>query len=195
MKKLAIALACGLGLALNVQAGSVGTSKIFTGNHGGVVTVQKRVTAQPDTETVSSRGLVTLSDVRLEIVRDAEEEDVVRDASSSDADAASVDDAPEVSDEPVDADRVYRTRVSGHVRFMGEAVREGAKQMTINGAFRTLPPENKTLKLVEITAEVINEELMLTGTVVINDQEYDVNAAPESVQKFVRRVLWLIRSA
>ena len=192
MKKLLISIACCMGFIFHAQAASVGTAKIFTGNHGGVVTVQKRVSSQPDEESSESRGLVTLSDVRLNIIRTTDD---TRDESSliDEREPANAEEIPEVADEPIDADRVYRTRISGQVRFHGEHAPDAAKKLTLNGAFRTLPPEHRTLKLNDIVIEVINDEFVLSGIIVINDQEYEINIAPESAQKFVKRLAWLIR--
>lgn len=185
MKKLLLIIACSIGLAANTHAASVGTMKIFTGDHGGVITVQKRVSNRGEEDSRFSNGLVTLSDVRRALVRTTDEEN----------DQPAVDEAsPEIADEATDTNGVHRIRVSGRARFQGEHTADTGRKLTVNGFFRDLHPQSHTLKLVDIMAQGVDGELVLSGTVIVNGQEYEINSAPEATQRFVRRLIWLIRS-
>ncbi len=187
MKKFLFVIAFTVGLTFNVHASTVGTMKIITGNHGGVVTVQKQVSNPADVDGRSTRGRVTLSDVRLNIIRvndGTDEDDTILDSELPlvDDDEASTTDRPELA------------RVSGRVRFHGEQDNI-SKQLTLNGQFKSLLPQRNTLVLQDITAEVINDELELTGTILINDREIEINSAPDVTKAFVRRLFWLIRKS
>ena len=186
-KKLScIVAACGLALALNAQAASVGTMKIFTGNHGGVVTLQKRV-HKPQQDAARSNGMITVSDVRFALMRDGEER-------ATEADRADDAEVVDVVDAERDTDGTLRARISGRAHFVGEAAGETRSgSISINGGFKVFNDVIHGIRLVDILATREGEAVVLSGGVVIDGVEYRINEAPEKVQRLVRRLLWAYR--
>lgn len=184
MKKILFAVICSAGLVLNVQASSVATMKIFTGDHGGVVTVHKQVNHPADEDMRTVKGRVTVSDVRLNIMQ----------MTAAGDDAILDEELPLLDDAVSETKRADHARVSGRVRFMGEQDAAN-RQLTVNGQFKSLVPQRHTLELQEIIAEVVGDELSVSGTIIIDGREFDINAAPDATQKFVRRLIWLIRKS
>ncbi|MBR9912521.1 MAG: hypothetical protein GYB33_19445 [Gammaproteobacteria bacterium] len=190
MQKLLLAIGLAVGLVTGAQAATVGTMKVYTGNYGGVITVQKNVSGQREAGFRSS-GLVTVSDVAVRLVRDVDPADALsNDTTAEELGSMELDDASR------DADGAISYRSSGKVRFRGQHIVDSdsaASRLELNGGFRKLSPLHHSLRLIKVAGEVINGEVVLSGEVVINGEKMDINAAPELVQRFVLRLLWFIR--
>jgi hypothetical protein len=182
MKKLLILLTLGALWSGMAQAGSIGTTKIYTGNKGGVVTLQKRVSSMPNGRSWAN-GLLTVSDVAFAVIRDTDN------VENNDQTLGEVDDA--VTDEQ----GVRRARITGRVQFKDEAVPDEGKKLTLNGYFRVFHGVFGAIHLKNIMVSVIDGEPQLSGIVVVGGAEYEINEAPEAVQKFVRRLIVVFRRA
>jgi len=186
VKKLLITILLGFGLVANVMAGSSGTMKILTGDYGGVVSIQKKAYTSPEGSRLN--GLLTVSDVAYTFVRN----DIV----DGDFTAAAIEEQGVVviDDIRFDEDGVRRTRISGRVGFNGDSV-PGSSLLTFNGYFRVFYGPITGITLQSIVVERVDGELFLSGTVIVGDEEWEINDAPEYIQILVRRIFSFIKSA
>lgn len=157
------------------HAANVDTLKVYTGVRGGVVTVKKQVYTNRNDKRIT-KGYITTSDILLDI-------------SGNDTVEPETTDAEEAA---VDIDPDSTSLVSGRIRFKGGRFEDEPIVLNLNGAFRSLVPQGNTLILQGISATRTDDGVTLAGAVIINDVEYELEAAPENIQRFVRRLLiWI----